>query len=325
MINSIAECTDQESVAMFFDFAVERYRIMLKKEDGKPAPWTQDEALQNFYFCNIFREDDKVTKWFKENLRDPLAEDPFAYVAVAAFRMFNKVDPTGIALKTMLLEKRWDQEEALKILHSLKPPVVTGAYMVPSPAGRPKIDSLVEFITNIAKDYEALVARIAPGKTTLEGLWRVTKRYPGIGPFGAYEIITDLRHTYLLRDAPDIMTWAAPGPGCTRGISRFATGRHHYFSETSEVNWPHMLALMSEILARVNEGQTAWQDEWPRWEMREVEHTLCEYSKYRIALEGGRMKRKYNATGKSTGGRTRGTAAAAKTETPGQDGEGMII
>jgi hypothetical protein len=42
----------------------------------------------------------------------------------------------------------------------------------------------------------------------------------GLGPFLAYEIVTDLRFTALLENAPDIMTWANPGPGAKRGITR---------------------------------------------------------------------------------------------------------
>jgi len=50
-----------------------------------------------------------------------------------------------------------------------------------------------------------------------------------------------------------------------------------------------MLRIAKTILERV---PLHW--ELPgRWEMREVEHWLCEYDKYRRAASGKRMKRKF--------------------------------
>lgn len=321
----LADC-NKDHFEEFIRVMVERYAIHLKKSAGDPAPWTDDEILQNFYFCNVFREDDRTTVWFRENIRDHVCDDPVASIrAIAAFRSFNRVDPTGMALRDMLVENTWDREKAIQIMESCPRPHVTGAYMVPSRPGKSKTEALIDVIDTIAQDAPALAEKIINGKTTQEGLWRVLNRYPGVGPFVGYEFITDMTHTCLLSKAPDLMTWAAPGPGCTRGLSRVMKGVHFHYSDTTQVNWPEMLGIMREILEAVNDSKTAWPKKYPRWTMREVEHSLCEYSKYCTAKDGGRMKRVYNATGIASTSKRGRTRKAKKSTTPGADLSGTII
>jgi hypothetical protein len=51
------------------NFVIEREAIRLKKEGGKRPPWTHDEILRDGYFCNVRREDDKVTRWIAKHWR----------------------------------------------------------------------------------------------------------------------------------------------------------------------------------------------------------------------------------------------------------------
>ena len=46
-------------VEAFFKFCKERESIRLKREQGLPGPWTQDEVFQRGRFLNVFREDDR--------------------------------------------------------------------------------------------------------------------------------------------------------------------------------------------------------------------------------------------------------------------------
>ena len=46
-------------VEAFFRFCKERESIRLKREQGLPGPWTQDEVFQRGRFLNVFREDDR--------------------------------------------------------------------------------------------------------------------------------------------------------------------------------------------------------------------------------------------------------------------------
>ncbi len=125
---------------------------------------------------------------------------------------------------------------------------------------------------------------------SLEGAHRLFREQWCVGGFTAYELVTDLRHTILLRDAVDVDTWCHLGPGATRGLGRVFGGDVERFSQQRDQ--AEMLTLARRLLAHSRSARY-WPAEWPRWEMREVEHWLCEVSKYNVALEGGRMKRRY--------------------------------
>ena len=62
----------ESTVEAFFDYVKERHSIWTKRQEGLPPPLTENEILQTWSFCNVFREDDKVTIWFRQNVRNPL-------------------------------------------------------------------------------------------------------------------------------------------------------------------------------------------------------------------------------------------------------------
>jgi hypothetical protein len=86
----------EHAVANFFRFARERYKIKLAKDAGKPAPWTKDPVLATAYFCNVFREDDRTTVWFREEVRNKLrnnqgSDGSTGYPPVSCSRMSSYV------------------------------------------------------------------------------------------------------------------------------------------------------------------------------------------------------------------------------------------
>lgn len=112
----------------------------------------------------------------------------------------------------------------------------------------------------------------------------------------AYEIVTDLRHTSLLDRAPDIMTWANPGPGATRGAGRILYDDATYLNRARPDDVEEIMELMQGLLIMSQDPQY-WPPGWPSWEMREVEHTLCEWDKYeRTRLGEGKPKQLYKTT-----------------------------
>jgi len=101
-----------------------------------------------------------------------------------------------------------------------------------------------------------------------------------VGKFVGYEMVCDLRFTNVL-DAVDTLTWANVGPGAERGLRR--------------LGMDPTLESMRELLSRKNELQSYVFDcEWP-FELREIEHSLCEFDKYqRVKTGAGRPRQRYN-------------------------------
>ena len=58
----------------YFYWIHERESIRINKEVLSQAPpWTGDEILQKYKFCQVFREDDRTTRWFREHIREPVS------------------------------------------------------------------------------------------------------------------------------------------------------------------------------------------------------------------------------------------------------------
>ena len=71
------------SVESFLWFVWERECIRIAKENGHPAPWTDDPVLQKYSFTNIHRKDDRVTKWIIENVIEPNVEDTISILQIS--------------------------------------------------------------------------------------------------------------------------------------------------------------------------------------------------------------------------------------------------
>jgi len=265
----------------------ERERIRHLKEDLKQdPPWTEDPILKEFKFCQVFREDDRTTRWFRTHMREPLRNSPEVFMATIAFRFFNLIE-TGRTLLDNNLHIDWDRPKAIEEIKK-NPKWITGAYIVKSPNRMDKVTGVTECVSHIWDDRENIIKQLE-SFTTLEEAWRFLMQYPYIGPFVSYEMVTDLRHTYLLENATDICSWGNPGPGAMRGLNRL-TGRPLEFCKRSWDWHSEMLDLYDWCSQKLDLSKLNYP-----FEMREVEGGLCEFDKYSRILKGqGRTRSVYN-------------------------------
>lgn len=109
-IQDVAKLSPQERLVYWIR---EREAIRLKKEAGQPRPWTDDEILDTYRFCNVRRMDDKVSKWLLENWYKPYFDHQNMLIAVALARFFNSVE----TLEYMgFPEKDWNAEKLKAIV-----------------------------------------------------------------------------------------------------------------------------------------------------------------------------------------------------------------
>lgn len=286
----------------FFSYAKEREMVRINKEARKQKPWTEDKILQGNRFCNVFREDDKVTVWFRNNIREPLRNDPTVLLATFAFRFFNLPSSAQVMLDIGGLDifetENWLKNEK-KITKGIKknPQKVTGAYMTKTPTGLDKTDGCMQvirwFIERTYNAPEDFATQMSKERWSLEKTTQWLSDFPFMGPFCAYEVVTDLYHTHLLQNASDIMAWANPGPGAARGLSRMCGLEHTAFKRIRKSDVDIMMLLMQDLLI-LSQHEKNWPHNRP-WDMRTVEHTLCEYDKYeRTRLQQGKPRSRYN-------------------------------
>ena len=278
----------------YFAFLRERYRILLRRREGLPPPWTDDEVLRAWRFCNVRREDDRVTTWFRDRVRGPLADDPRVLFAVVAFRWFNTIE-TGEAIRPWLMGD-WDRDAVLDALDAAIVAgrhVFTGAFMISSAPGKPKhvdvLDNLGWLRDNLLVDGRATDET----PRTSEGMMRHLLRVPFLGNFSAYQAVVDLQQTYLLRDSADRQTFTVAGPGCAKGIGLCLRDDPGWFRYGSRADQTAMTRTMIDLRGRSLASSELWPIEWPPFELSDVENGFCEYAKWRTGHSGLRLKRRF--------------------------------
>lgn len=261
----------------------ERHNIFLRRKAELPPPWSEEEIFQTNWFTNPFRENDKTTAWFRTHYREPHRNDSNVLMGTIIFRWFNRISTGEILLRERLLDK-WDSKRAIELLEPLKK-VFTGAFVIAAPTGMSKVRGVCKAIDGL----QGVQSKVRRGMS-LQQAHKVLQGYPYLGGFMAYEIVSDLRHTYLLEEAPDILTWAHPGPGCVRGMMRLEgkTPERAYDRRTGNSGWmysspkapPDILKKMQALIPIV------WSRLRLRFELRDCEHALCEFDKMERILHG---------------------------------------
>lgn len=277
-------------ISEFFTFIRERHSIYLRKAEGLPKPWTDVPILQEYKFCNVFRELDTVTIWIDKNIRQRWSNHKYLWFAICVARRINLPETLG-NLNEFLVE--WDTDEVYTMLDRRKYkglPIYNGAYSLTT-ASR-KIDKNVytvyECLGKLWEKREEITNWLE--QDSLDSLERTFNKFakgnPGISSFLAYEIVTDLRHTRYLRNASDIMSWANAGPGAIRGLNRI-----HEEPITRKINACQANKDMLKLLSLV---EHYIPDSFPKMEMRDIEHCLCEFDKF-MRIESGKsfLCRKY--------------------------------
>jgi hypothetical protein len=290
---------------LFWYWIAERHAIHLRRESGQPKPWSNDPIFQQYRFTNPFRENDKGTVWLREHFLvphegvihskdcswftcDPEDEqcdcnaginDNLELLAfnICWYRAFNWIG-TGEALGW---QTDWNPVAVKELLwQRLRTgiQVFTGAHMVRSKHGHPKIDCIVDVCSEMWSKRHEMV-KVARQYRSLQAMCDYLDGISYIGPFQAFEMTTDMRHTRLLNDAKDIRTWASAGPGGRRGLFRLGLSW-----ETPAKSVLAMQLLLSVAPLNLPEG-------FPEMEMRDIEHSLCEFDKYcRVKFGEGRPR-----------------------------------
>ena len=252
----------------------EREAIRVKKEAGEPKPWSDDEVFQRTYFCNVHREDDRVTKWIRENYTPEFFGESYE-IAIVAARLFNW-PPTLEAIKKYLYPD-WSQllYRTLIDKQDRKEKIWGGAYLITTHGRKmSKLDYCVETLQT-ALNYLPLIGG------NLETCYYELRQIDGIGSFLAAQIVADLKNTdeHPLAKAEDWYIFCAPGPGSLRGLAWY------FDSKVTEANFHWCIKT------------TAREIEWKDC-MQDLQNCMCEFDKYcRVLTGSGRSKRNYPGLG----------------------------
>jgi hypothetical protein len=259
----------------------ERESIRLKKEAGEPKPWTDDEILQQYRFCNVRRMDDKVSQWFLKNWYGPYYDHPNMLVACCLARQFNNTE----AIEAIGFPERWEPERVDDLLNQRAEQGLTNfgsAYMITGIYGGSKVSQVVwKFIDPIYHKH------LRVDTSSMRAAWCQIVGLPGFRSFIAGQVVADLRWAMDGRWR-DMLIWAPMGPGSIRGIHRLYD---RWIAKPIKEE-----QFLSELRAIIDYGKAKLpRSITSRMEAHDWQNCLCETDKYVRALLGeGHPKQRYS-------------------------------
>lgn len=268
----------------------ERYNILQLRRSNFHKPWSDDPVFQTVYFCNVHRENDRVTKWIRKFYSPHVNDAMFEYNIVLA-RFLNWPD-TLQEVGYQYGHEPHRLQQKLETLAGMGKKIWGGAYIITThglPMGK------VPYLCHEVLDgvYTALerirtAGRVGQRPGHLQGLSAALEGVEGIGTFLAAQVVADLKNTqhYAASFADDWWTFVKAGPGSIRGASWF------HYGEPKGVTASNFYPHFAKIRSYVNDN---WPEEVPPVCNQDLQNCLCEFDKYmRVSNGTGRSKRNYS-------------------------------
>jgi hypothetical protein len=210
----------------FWHLAAERQQIYFRRHEGLAPPWTTDEILNEYKFCNAYRASDRVSQYL---IRDVIYV-PGHYstsdqlLRIILFRLFSKPATWELLADAFgdVTSGTFDADAYAAVLDeafAARRTLYTGAFIL---------------CANRAYGHERkhrnhlalLEAMMAPRglerdithASTLRNVYEALARFPLIGPFMAYQLAIDLNYSEVIDFSENDCSIA--GPGATRGIAK---------------------------------------------------------------------------------------------------------
>jgi hypothetical protein len=261
----------------------EREAIRQLKGAGFSQPWTDDEILQQYRFCNVRRMDDKVSQWLLNNWYLKFYNHPNMLVACAIARHFNLPDALRPITHLVFTDSYGPEriKQAMRDRKARGNTIFNGAYMVRGIGTADKTEMVIDKVVQPLIDNPPKVDRNSM-QNTVEALLP----YWGFSLFMAGQVAADWRWAVSC-SMRDRKRWAPMGPGSKRGMNRL---------KERPINFPlHQDQFLTELQWLIGVGNQYLPPRiTDRLEAIDWQNTLCEFDKYSRALLGeGRPKQKY--------------------------------
>jgi hypothetical protein len=269
----------------YWRFAAERQRIFHQRVRGEPAPWTDDPVLYAHRFTNAYRAADRVSQYLIRHVAyqgDQAVEE--VVFRVLLFRFFNKVATWerlcavfGVPFAGSFSVDHYDA--VLTQAFARGDRLYSAAYIMPSaaPGVRRKHLTHLRLLRTMLNDR--LPQRLAEC-TSMRAGYEALLGYRGIGPFLAYQLITDLNYTSVLDFSE--MEFVMPGPGARSGIRKC-------FADFGDYDDAELIQLVADRQKEeFGKRGIVFQDLWGRpLQLIDCQNLFCEVDKYARVVHPG--------------------------------------
>ncbi|QCC61122.1 hypothetical protein DVR14_21000 (plasmid) [Natrinema thermotolerans] len=213
----------------FYNYVDEREQIRRRKEiANQNPPWTADEILQQYHFCNIDRRHDRGTRFYLEHVAPPsqtaftdeteVAEDLF--IRTVVYRLLNHPDSYR-EIEDLIDGRDTDLVAIVATLEDREERVFSSAYRVGgnnTTDYNGKLEQL--FYGGLRDDLMPRFDELCEGTMyadTLEQANQPLRDVTGFGEFLVYEIATDLNYIWFDFHEDDFVN---VGPGAEKGLEQ---------------------------------------------------------------------------------------------------------
>ena len=284
MINGLPDVLGKHTKKMadFFLFVFERQLIWVRRNQGLSPPFSANPVFQDFWFCNNYRELDRGTAFFHAHVLDLRASRKKKWTrqewlteilwASYAYRCVNRIE----SFEACGFPSRDNPSDFFKRTRKYRASnntFFTGAHQTTTYA------NYMEDIEKVLKSKAALLHEIVEKilKTDEKEDWQeALERFPDVGPFIAWQILCDLHESGCV-EVKDDDFYCALGPGAEKGLTCI-------FGPSNEVE-----SRLDQAMSLVQYQDVFYQSlglDFPYWNgsaltIKEIEHALCEYSKFK--------------------------------------------
>lgn len=282
---------DVTSLESFLYFVWEREAVRLARENDHEAPWTKDELLQKYRFCNIRRRDDRMTRWMVENMFQHIDPEDDGWFIAAVARYINWPPMLSILLSEGLIPGKVENFDPSEFGDCVDAVTESGgkawgaAYMTfpgKIETGIGKGLSTAKYIlAPLAKRADSIRAAVA--SNSVEALVNSMVGSYGWSTFMAGQVAADLTYIEPMNNAIDLRTWAPIGPGSSLGLAYLAEVKETQKWTQEEFN-KMLMKLLEDIKLQLDIEDLTLHD---------VQNCCCEHSKYIKLRRGGRVRATY--------------------------------
>lgn len=266
----------------YWRFAAERQRIFYRRLHSTTAHLTDDPVLQNFKFTNAYRASDRVSQYLIRNViyRDDLPSDETnLFFRILLFKLFNKIetwkfleDEIGPLTWEAFSFAQYDTHLSRRLSSGYR--IYSAAYIMPS--GGTFFGHKLKH-QNHLRMIELLIDQRYPSRLVasnrMADAFALLRSAPFIGPFLAYQYVTDFNYSALTNFGED--DFVAAGPGALDGI-------HKCFAEVGTINSADVIRYMCENQEKHFADQGIdFPSLWGRpLQLIDCQNLFCEISKY---------------------------------------------
>lgn len=280
----------QKNIDAFFRFMHTRHmiwyrRFVLKKQ----RPWTMNKWLRDYKFTNIYRELDRGTLWYLQNIlpkfvmkfdvnngKVKMSWLKDLVFQTTIYRLLNRIETfEEVGVPKLTTFDPEDFEAKLRVIANRGEPVFTSAHLTcPCPKGVDKIGGYMLAVNDLHKKIKTITSAIRASET-LKGVFSALREVHCVGAFIAYEVCCDLMYSKAIPFVEN--DWANVGPGAKTGVELLYPNRRFIKTYDAMVKLQQEQHEHFERLGIKFRFYTKYN---PDLSLRAIEHSLCEFQKY---------------------------------------------